>query len=102
MIIADIGQYGALRGYVINLIQEIVRKLIRENRHNLTEILNLYSEEEINNAIELGIRRAGNKVFVQTSGGMGRILRSLEYGTGNTKALHILTLAARKVIGGRV
>ena len=102
MIIADIGQYGALRGYVINLIQEIVRRLIRENKHNLTEILTLYSEEEIDNAIERGIRRAGNKIFVQTSGGIGQILRSLEYGTGKTKALHILTLAVRKVIGGRV
>ena len=102
MIIADIGKFSALQGYVIDIIQKKTIELVLKNRHNLDEIFALYSEKDIDRAIELGIRRAGDKVFVQTSGDMGRILRSLEFGTGKTKALHILTLAARKVIGGRV
>ena len=102
MIVADIGRYQALKGYVVSLIQQELELQISYNKHNLVELFNLYSEKEIKNAISKGIRRAGNSVFIQTSGGIGRILRSLEYGAAGTKALHLITKATRKVIGGRI
>lgn len=102
MILADIGQYQALKGYVINLTQKELQRELLENRHNLKNLFDTYQEEDIDNAIAFGIRRAGNKVFMQTDGLIGQILRALEYGTSNTKALHLVTKAIRKVIGGRV
>lgn len=102
MILADIGQYQALKGYVIGAIQDMVFKKIKDNEHNLKDFFKTYSDEDIKEAITTGIRRAGNKVFMQTSGNIGKILRSLEYGTNTTKALHIVSLATRAVIGGRV
>lgn len=102
MILADIGQYQALKGFVIELTQKELKRELLENQHNLTNFNTLFTEKEINNAITFGIRRAGNMVFMQTNGLNGQILRALEYGTSNTKALHLVTRAIRKVIGGRV
>ncbi len=102
MILADIGQYQALKGYVIELTQKELKREILENQHNLVNFNTLFTEKEINNAITFGIRRTGNMVFMQTDGLNGQILRALEYGTSNTKALHLVTKAIRKVIGGRV
>lgn len=102
MIVADIGGYQALKGFVINLIQQTLRNNLITYQDKLKELYSLYGEEDINRAIQYGIRRAGNKVYVQTYGLDGRILRSLEYGTGRTKAYHLITKSVRKVIGGRV
>ncbi len=102
MIVADIGAYQALKGYVVQKIQDELRNKILEYKTTLKDILDLYPEEDIDRAITNGIRRAGNKIFMQTAGEEGRILRSLEFGTGTVKALHLVTLATRAVIGGRV
>lgn len=102
MIVADIGRYQALKGYVIKSIQDTLNNKIIEYKSKLEEILNLYTEEDINNAITFGITRVGDFVYMQTNGQYGKILRSLEYGTGRTKALHLVTQSVRKVIGGRI
>lgn len=102
MILIDIGMYEALKGYVINLIQSCIRNNLILYRNSLDELYTLYTEEDINRAITTGIRRTGNKVFMQTSGSIGRILRLLEFGSGRTKALHIITKSAREVVGGRL
>jgi len=102
MILADIGQYQALKSYVIELTQKELQSELKMNRYNLKSFFDTYREEDIDNAIAFGIRRTGNKVFMQTDGLTGQILRALEYGTSNTKALHLVTKAVRKVIGGRV
>ena len=102
MIVADIGRYQALKGYVIKSIQDTLNNKIIEYKSKLEEILNLYTDEDINNAITFGITRVGDFVYMQTNGQYGKILRSLEYGTGRTKALHLVTQSVRKVIGGRI
>lgn len=102
MILADIGQYQALKGYVINLTQKVLKSKMADNKHNLKDFYDMYTEEQIESAIANGIRRTGNKIFMQTDGLTGRILRSLEFGTGRTKALHLVTSAVRTVIGGRI
>lgn len=102
MVVADIGRYQALKGYVIKAIQDTLREKLIDYRNKLDEIFTLYSKEDIDNAISYGILRTGNSVYMQTDGEYGKILRSLEYGTGRTKALHLVTQSVRKVIGGRV
>ena len=102
MILADIGNYQALKGYVINLLDTKLRNNIVLYKDKLEELYTLYSKEDIDSAITLGIRRTGNYIFMQTSGSIGRILRLLEFGSGRTKALHLVTKSCREVIGGRI
>ncbi|MBO7615047.1 MAG: hypothetical protein J6T15_05065 [Bacilli bacterium] len=101
MYLADLGN-DALSGYVIKLIQDKVKTELLEYKHLLDELYQRYSEEDIKRAIDLGISRVGNKVYMQTDNLNGEILRFIEYGTGRTKPLQLVTKAVRFIMGGRV
>ena len=100
MILADLENFRGLGKEVRLILIEKVKELLVKYRGNLDEVYTLYDENQINNALSKGITLTGNYIFMKTNGLSGKILRTLEYGTGRTKALHIITEATRLVIGG--
>ena len=101
MIIADLSKYSGAQLVVVDAIKKTLNNELVENKLYIDILLNRYSKKDIEKAIDIGIRLSGYKVFVQTSDKCGEILRALEYGTNNCRALHLITKAVRKVIGGR-
>ena len=86
---------------VVDSIKKVLNNELNENKLYVDILLNRYSKKDVQNAIDIGIRLAGMKVFMQTNDKCGEILRALEYGTNSCRALHLVTKATRKVIGGR-
>ena len=96
MIIAYI-RNSHFRNMYINLIKSEIRKQVKTYSRNIQNIINAYSLKLIDQAID-SIYLVGNSIFCPTSGLNGQILRSLEYGTNNTKAYHIITHATKSII----
>lgn len=86
---------------VVDAIKSTLLNELSEYKVYIDILLNRYKKKDIERAIDIGIRLSGNKVFVQTDDKCGEILRALEYGTNTCRALHLVTKATRKVIGGR-
>ena len=102
MVLADLDE---LRGFENQARSLVIRKamdLINKYPNLIKELYTLYTEEQVNTALDSGITVAGNYLFMRTSGLSGKILRTLEYGTNRIKALHIITQATRAVVGGIV
>ena len=90
-------KYNINRNLYLKLIKYEISKNIDTYKKLIKNILSLYTKEQIDNAIN-SIVISGNNIFCPTSGINGRILRSLEYGTNNTKAYHIITISTDKVL----
>lgn len=96
MILANISIVTNKNLYV-KLIRYEIKKNIKTFSKVLKNLLNRYTEEDIDNALE-SIKLIGNSIFCPTSGKYGQLLRALEYGTNDTKACHILTYSTNKVL----
>jgi hypothetical protein len=81
----------------LRLIKYEIKKTFKAYKHLLTGILNIYNENQVDEAIN-SITLVGTSVFCPTTGINGQILRAIEYGTANTKAYHIITYSTRKVL----
>lgn len=81
----------------LRLIKYEIKKTIKTYKYLLKNIISLYSEDDIEEAIE-SITLVGTDVFCPTTGLNGQILRSLEYGTATNKSYHIISYSTRKVL----
>lgn len=83
----------------ISLLKDNVFKEIMLYRRLLVDdLLKKYTKEDIENIIDKGLCIVGNSIWMITSGQEGQFLRAIEYGTGNSKAYHIVTNALRKTL----
>ena len=100
MIIAQIPNYGfnkwLARAYV-KVIRETVRNMINKYDALLKRFREIYSNDEINKAID-SIQIINGNVFIPTTGINGTILRALEYGTSYMKSYKIISIAVREVL----
>ena len=81
----------------LRLIKYEIKKTIKTYKYLLKNIISLYNEDDIEEAIE-SITLVGTDVFCPTTGLNGQILRSLEYGTATNKSYHIISYSTRKVL----
>lgn len=96
MILANISEVINKKLY-LKLIKYEIKKTIKAYSRIINNILKMYSEDDIDNAIDT-IELIGMNIYCPTSGKYGRLLRALEYGTNDTKACHILTYSTNKVL----
>ncbi len=85
----------------IKLYTRLIKAEVKENTNKfkplLVEVYSTFGENKVNNAINK-IYSNGKNIVCPVSGNEGQILRALEYGTGKTRALHIISLSTRKII----
>ena len=96
MIFADLSDYKN-KITILNIIKKKILILIKMYTKQLEPILQNYSDDQIERSVD-SISLAGNKIFCPTTNLEGRILRSIEYGTGQTKAYNIISMAIKKVL----
>lgn len=88
--------YGANMNIILNFLIGYIKKLLKVNQKDLESIKKLYSEEEIEHAIN-SLYVIGKSVYAPTSGKDGVILRYLEYGGYGIKTKKILSRASRLI-----
>lgn len=81
----------------LRLIKAEIKETTNTMKPLLNEVYSTFGENKINNAIKK-IYINGKNIICPVSGNEGQILRALEYGTGKTKALHIISIATRKIL----
>lgn len=81
----------------LRLVKHEIKETYKAYKKLLKGILSIFTEEQINEAIE-SISLVGTSIFCPTTGINGQILRALEYGTNNNKAYHLITYSSRKVL----
>lgn len=81
---------------VVNQIILLLKLYFEQKKHDYKALLNLYSEEEIYNAIS-SIFISGKSVYAPISGKNGIILRYLEYGGKDVKANKLLSKVSRAI-----
>ena len=96
MIIADLSKVISRTVY-LKIIKHEIKESFRHYKPLLKGILSLYTEEEIEQAID-SIYLVGKQVFAPTTRRNGQILRALEYGTSNNKSYKILSISVRKIM----
>lgn len=80
----------------LRLLKLNIIKNLKLYSNKLTEFFKLFSEKDIENAIQ-SLSIVNGYIKMPSGGVYGEILRSIEYGTSYMKAFHIITKSVKEL-----